>query len=36
MERIAIAGATGYIGGRLAPELLKRRLLAPLPGPLPS
>lgn len=22
MQRIAIAGATGYIGGRLAPELL--------------
>jgi hypothetical protein len=36
VQRVAIMGATGYIGGRLAPRLLDAGLLGPLPGANPQ
>ncbi|MEI9814925.1 MAG: hypothetical protein WDO18_20790 [Acidobacteriota bacterium] len=36
LQRIAIAGASGYIGGRMVPRLLDVGLSGPVSGPLPG
>ena len=35
-DRVLVTGATGYIGGRLVPELLDAGLRGALPGPSPA